>query len=67
MLKITKNKKNKVLGIDNMNNYYSVKVKKFRNSKLNKYKNYFFFKKDLTHLIKLKKFLRSLNLMWLLI
>ena len=44
MLKITQNK-NKVLGIDNMNNYYSVKVKKFRNSKLNKYKNYLFLKK----------------------
>ena len=58
-LKLLKNKKNKFLGIDNMNNYYSVKVKKFRNSKLNKYKNYFFFKKDLTHYNKIEKIFKK--------
>ena len=49
---LLRNKKNKVIGIDNLNNYYSVKVKNSRNSMLKKYKNYYFFKSDITHLKK---------------
>ena len=40
-------KKYKVIGIDNINNYYDIKIKKARLKILNKYKNFFFFKKDL--------------------
>ena len=36
-----------VIGIDNLNNYYDVKIKKSRVSLLNKYKNFYFKKKDL--------------------
>ena len=32
------NKKNKVYGVDNLNNYYSVKLKKLRIKELNKKK-----------------------------
>ena len=39
-------KKYKVIGIDNINNYYDIKIKKARLKILNKYKNFFFFKKD---------------------
>ena len=35
-------KGHKVIGIDNFNNYYSVKLKKDRNQILNKFKNYSF-------------------------
>ena len=58
-LKLLENKKNKVLGIDNMNNYYSVKVKKVRNSKLNEYKNYSFLKEDLTNSKKIEKIFKN--------
>ena len=40
-------KKYKVIGIDNINNYYDIKIKKARLKILNKYKNFFFLKKDL--------------------
>jgi len=36
-----------VIGIDNLNNYYSVELKKDRNKILNKFKNYTFIKLDL--------------------
>lgn len=42
-----KNKKNKVYGIDNINSYYSVKLKKLRLQKLKLYKNFVFLKFDL--------------------
>ena len=39
----------KVCGIDNLNNYYDVNLKKTRLQKLKKYKNRFkFYKKDLS-------------------
>ena len=37
-----KNKKFKIIGIDNLNNYYSVKFKKFRLKELKKNKNFSF-------------------------
>lgn len=37
----------KIIGLDNLNNYYSVKIKKNRLKELNKYKNFKFFKIDL--------------------
>lgn len=36
-----------VIGLDNMNNYYDVKIKEWRLSKLNKYDNFKFIKGDL--------------------
>lgn len=36
-----------VIGVDNLNNYYDVKIKKSRVSILKKYKNFYFKKKDL--------------------
>ena len=45
----------KVIGIDNLNNYYNVKYKKSRLKILNKYKNFNFFKIDLKNKKNLKK------------
>ena len=42
--KLLLNKKYQVIGIDNLNKYYDVKLKKKRNNILKKYKNYFFYK-----------------------
>ncbi len=58
---LLRNKKNKVIGIDNLNNYYSVKVKNSRNSMLKKYKNYYFFKSDITHLKKIEKIFKKIS------
>lgn len=44
-----------VIGIDNLNNYYSVALKNYRNKKLLKYKNYKFYKEDITNKTILKK------------
>ena len=41
-----------VIGIDNLNNYYDLKLKIDRNNFLKKYKNYIFFKLDLSKDIK---------------
>ena len=49
-----KNKKFKIIGIDNLNNYYSVKFKKFRLKELKKNKNFSFKKIDLNDYKKLK-------------
>jgi len=48
-------KKIKVIGIDNINNYYSPKLKKLRLEKLKKNKNFIFYKKDITKFINLEK------------
>ena len=42
-----KYKKSKIIGFDNLNNYYSIKLKKKRISNLKKNKNFFFNKIDL--------------------
>ena len=51
--------KNKVIGIDNYDNYYSVKLKKLRTAYLKKYKNYKFIKVDLSDFKKLKNSLKT--------
>ncbi len=43
------------IGIDNLNNYYDVKLKKLRIKKLNKFKNFKFFKLDLSKEKQFKK------------
>ena len=40
-------KKYKIIGIDNINSYYSIKLKKDRLSELKKFKHFNFFKIDL--------------------
>ena len=46
---LLKNNRNKIWGIDNINDYYSVNVKKKRNIYLKKFKNYKFLKLDITN------------------
>ena len=45
--KLLNNKNNEVIGIDNLNSYYSVKLKKERVKELKYEKNFQFFKIDL--------------------
>lgn len=47
-------KENQVIGIDNLNDYYDVKLKKLRNSILKKESNYIFYKKNIDNLNSLK-------------
>ena len=51
-----------VLGIDNLNNYYSVKLKKYRLKQLDKFKNFTFIKTDLSKAINLEKVIKSKKL-----
>ncbi len=52
-------KKFSVIGIDNLNNYYSTKLKISRNNILKKYKNYKFFKSDITDKNKIFKIFKN--------
>ena len=45
----------RIIGLDNLNDYYDVKLKKDRNNILKKYKNYQFYKGDLQNLNFIKK------------
>jgi UDP-glucuronate 4-epimerase len=51
----------KVLGIDNLNNYYDVDLKKERIHILNKYKNFIFVKSDITDRASIKKIFNNYN------
>ncbi len=53
--KILQNKKNIVIGIDNLNSYYDVKLKKKRLSILKNNNNFFFKKVDISNLKSLEK------------
>ena len=52
-------KKHKIYGIDNLDDYYSVKFKKKRLQNLKKYKNLYFYKIDLNNKRKLLNFFRN--------
>tara|TARA_Y100001970_G_C14252759_1_gene873047 strand:+ start:5282 stop:6241 length:960 start_codon:yes stop_codon:yes gene_type:complete len=55
--------KNKIVyGIDNIDPYYSIKLKKSRINHLKKKKNFFFFKTDITNYTKLKSKIKNLNI-----
>ena len=54
-----KNKKNKIVGIDNLNNYYDVKIKKKRNNILKKNKNFIFNKLDIVESHKIEKLFKK--------
>lgn len=53
--KLLENKKNQVFGFDNLDDYYSVKLKKKRIMVLKKFKNFKFIKIDLTNEKKMNK------------
>jgi UDP-glucuronate 4-epimerase len=46
---ILSNKNTRVIGLDNINNYYSVNLKKSRLNILKKYKNFHFYKADISN------------------
>lgn len=52
----------KVIGIDNLNNYYSVQLKKDRLKILQKSKNFKFYKVDITNYRKLDKIIKKHNI-----
>jgi len=52
-------KGNTIIGIDNLNSYYSVKLKKDRLSLLKKYKNFFFYKTDINNKKKLDQIFKK--------
>ena len=56
---LLKNKKNKVIGMDNFDNYYSVKLKKLRTNYLKKYKNFRFININISNFNKLNHSLKS--------
>jgi UDP-glucuronate 4-epimerase len=56
---LNKHKKYKIIGIDNFDNYYSVKYKKNRLNNLKKYKNFYFSKVDIGNKSKLSKFFKK--------
>ncbi len=51
-----------VIGVDNLNNYYDIKLKKNRNKILKKYKDYKFEKVDIKNLKKFKKIFDGKNI-----
>tara|TARA_B100000767_G_C19734501_1_gene523291 strand:- start:31 stop:990 length:960 start_codon:yes stop_codon:yes gene_type:complete len=55
------NRKNIVYGIDNFDNYYSVKYKNQRINDLKKNKNFIFHKIDITNLKQIKNYLKKFN------
>ncbi len=57
--KLLKNKKIKLFGFDNLNKFYSVKLKKKRLSNLKKNKNFKFYKIDLTNKKKLSNLFQN--------
>ena len=57
--KLLKDKKNKIIGIDILNNYYDVRLKKQRLKILTNYKNFVFKKIDVCHYSQLSKILNK--------
>ena len=56
---LQKNKNYLIVGIDNLNNYYDVELKKTRVSILQRKKNFIFFKIDITDLNNLRKIFKK--------
>ena len=58
--KLSKEKKiNKLIGVDNLNSYYDVNIKKNRLKKLKKNKKILFYKYDINNIIKLNRLIRN--------
>ena len=60
--RLLKNKDHKIYGVDNLNNYYSLGLKKLRLKKLRIKKNFFFIKSIYQILKNLSRFLKQINL-----
>ena len=60
---LLQDKKNQIIGIDNLNNYYSVKLKKDRLRILKKKKNFFFYNFDIKNLSSIDKIFKKKKLM----
>ena len=58
-LKLIKNKKNKIYGIDNLNDYYDVNIKINRTKILKNFKNFKFYKLDLYNRKKVQNFFKN--------
>ncbi len=56
---LSKNEKYTIIGIDNVNNYYDVKLKNSRISNLSKHKNFLFKKIDINNKLKLKNLFKK--------
>ena len=52
-------KNHKIVGLDNLNNYYSLKLKKDRLKNLKKFKNFKFYKIDLANFKTLEKLFKK--------
>ncbi len=59
---LSKNKNNKIFGLDNIDSYYSKKIKKLRLKELKKYKNFFFKKIDITDEEKCYNYIKTKNI-----
>mgnify|MGYP001174540799 CR=1 FL=1 len=61
---INKNKSTKIIGIDNMNSYYDIKLKRARKKNLEKLnnKNFIFYKIDITNRKKIEKLFLKYNI-----
>ena len=53
--KLLHNKSNTIIGIDNIDNYYDIKIKKDRLNKLKKFNNFIFLKVDICNKKKIDK------------
>ena len=70
LLSINSFKSNTIVGLDNLNNYYDIKLKNDRLKflkKISRNKKYFFYKIDLYNYKKIKKILENTNLTLLFI
>ena len=53
--KLLQSKSNTIIGIDNIDNYYDIKIKKDRLNKLRKFNNFNFLKVDICNKKKIEK------------
>ena len=56
----------KIIGLDNLNNYYDIKLKKKRLNELKKFKNFFFKKTDISNFISLKNIFNKYNFIFVI-
>ena len=63
---LLKSKKNKIFGLDNLNNYYDTNLKKDRISNLNEYKNFKFYKSDICNNKKLNSIIKKNNIKYII-
>ena len=57
--RLLKNNSYKIIGLDNMNDYYDIKLKKYRLNKLEKYSNFIFIEESISNKNKLNKIFKK--------